>query len=77
MPLEIPDIDQIIQDIEGLSTEDRIRLIGRIVHTLLPLSPATSHRPLIYGEFHGPRLSCEEDFREAEWHPQDGDNDGR
>jgi hypothetical protein len=77
MAIETPNLEQIIRDIEGLSTEDRVRLIGRIVHTLLPLSPTNPHRPLIYGEFHGPRLSCEEDFREAEWYPQDGDNDGR
>jgi len=31
---------------------------------------------LIHGEFHGPRLSCEEDFREAEWPPQHEDADG-
>lgn len=77
MAIETPDIDQIIRGIEGLSTEDRIRLIGRIIHTLLPFSSTPSHRPLIYGEFHGPRLSCEEDFREAEWYPQDGENHGR
>jgi len=72
-----PDIERIVRDIEVLSPEDRIRLIGRIVHTILPLPSKSPHRPLIYGEFHGPRLSCEEDFREAEWYPQDMDSNGR
>ena len=64
MVSETATIERIIQEIEVLSPEDRLRLIGHIVETVLPLSPAKSHRPLIYGEFHGPHLSCEEDFRE-------------
>jgi hypothetical protein len=76
MSSETKAVERIVQEIQVLSPEDRIRLIGHIVDTILPL-PSTGHRrPLIYGEFHGPRLSCEEDFREAEWHLEDKGPDG-
>lgn len=77
MPFETPGIERIVQEIKTLSPEDRIRLIGHIVETILPPSSARPNRPLVYGEFHGPRLSCEEDFKEAEWRPGDEDTNGR
>jgi hypothetical protein len=76
MSTETADIEQLVQELQALPPEDRIRLIGRLADTLLPLSSAKPHRPLIYGEFNGLRLSCEEDFREAEWPPQEQDLDG-
>ena len=76
MPPKVPDIEQIVQEITVLPPEDRIRLIGRIVETVVPSGSTGPGRTLIYGEFRGPRLSCEEDFREAEWHPRGNGFDG-
>jgi hypothetical protein len=45
-------------------------------HRARQKASALLNNPLIYGEFHGPHLSCEEDFRAAEWHPPHGDADG-
>lgn len=51
-------------------------LITRLLEKALAPPPGSPSRPLRYGEFHGPRLSCEEDFRIAEWRLQDQNVDG-
>lgn len=51
-------------------------LVTRLLEKALAPPPGRPPRPLLYGEFHGPRLSCEEDFRLAEWHLQDQSIDG-
>ena len=70
-------IEKILQEIQILSEQDRIRLIGRIVETMLDAPSTDAGRLLIYGEFSGSRLSCEEDFLEAEWRSSDEDSNGR
>ena len=69
------DIDRILRDIEILSHEDRIRLIGRIVETVVPVRSQTGSQ-LKYGEFNGSGMSNEEDFKIAEWHLADDAFDG-
>ena len=64
------DIDRILQDIEVLSHEDRIRLIGRIVEIVIPVRSQAGPQ-LKYGEFNGSGMSAEEDFKIAEWHLTD------
>lgn len=76
MSSETKAVERIVQEIQVLSPEDRIRLIGHIVDTILPLPATGPERPLIYGEFHGPHLSCEDSFREAEWVLKDEGPDG-
>ena len=51
-------------------------LVTRLLERALTPPPGRPSRPLLYGEFHGPRLSGEEDFRLAEWHLQDQDFNG-
>lgn len=57
-------LEQILAQVWQLSPEDRIRLIQQIAESLLPASqpPRPSGPGLVYGAFHGSRLSNEEDF---------------
>jgi hypothetical protein len=69
-------VESIIAEIQDLSTQERLRLIRTVVDTLIiPGRPAESRR-LTYGEFRGGRMSTEDDFRIAEWHPQDREMNG-
>ncbi len=72
-------LDQIDECLRQLPPE-KLTVVYDFVSYLLEreqtLSQKSDHQ-LIHGEFHGPRLSCEEDFQEAEWHLQDEDSDGR
>jgi methyl coenzyme M reductase gamma subunit len=64
-------VERIVAEIQGLSPQERLRLIRTVVDTLImPGRPAESLR-LIYGEFRGGRMSTEDDFRIVEWRPQD------
>ena len=76
MATEASDIERIVREIRMLSQENRIRLIGHIVDTVLSPSSAATKRQIIHGEFYGPHLSSEEDFQVAEWHPKAEDLDG-
>ena len=67
MSTTAPDLERLVHEIQVLSPEERIRLVGRIVDSLLPGATPRSRRFLKYGEFFSPHLSGEEDFRIAEW----------
>jgi hypothetical protein len=69
-------VERIVAEIQDLSPQERLRLIRTVVDTLItPGCPAES-RPLIYGEFQGGRMSTEDDFKIAEWRPQDREMNG-
>ncbi len=57
-------LEQILAQVQYLSPEDRIRLIQQIAESLLPAAqpPRPSGPGLVYGAFHGARMSTEEDF---------------
>ena len=60
--------ERLLQEIQVLSTEDRLRLIGRVLDSVLaPADRKEVHRPLQYGEFTGPNMSSEEDFQITEY----------
>jgi hypothetical protein len=64
-------VERIVAEIQALPPQERLRLIRTVVDTLItPARPAES-RTLIYGEFQGGRMSTEDDFKIAEWRPQD------
>lgn len=64
-------VERIVAEIRELPPQDRLKLIRTVVDTLiLPSRPAES-RPLVFGEFHGTRMSDEGDFTIAEWRPAD------
>ena len=70
-------VERIVAEIQDLSPQERLRLIRTVVDTLItPGRPAESRR-LIYGEFRGGRMSTEDDFRIAEWRPQDREMNGQ
>jgi len=69
-------VEKIVAEIRDLPPQERLRLIRSVVDTLLlPARPAES-RPLVYGEFHGSRMSDEDDFKIAEWRPHERELNG-
>jgi hypothetical protein len=64
-------IDQVKKEIDALPKEDRLRLVSHIVESVLDSPKEKPHRPLKYGEFRGPNMSTEEDFKIAEWRFED------
>lgn len=61
-----------------LSPEYRLRLVQRIIQTLVSSSPLQESQPLRFGEFGGNEdaMSKLEDFAIAEWRPTDEELDG-
>lgn len=71
-------VEGIIAEIQDLSPQERSRLIRMVLipATLInPGRPAESRR-LIFGEFRGGRMSTEDDFKIAEWHPRNQEMNG-
>ena len=69
-------VERIVAEIQDLSPEERLRLIRTVVDTLIAPGRATESRSLIYGEFRGGRMSTDDDFKIAEWRPQDREMNG-
>ena len=69
-------VEKIVAEIQDLSPQERLKLIRTVVDTLIaPGRPAESRR-LTWGEFQGGRMSTEDDFKIAEWHPQEREMNG-
>ena len=64
--------ENILQQVNQLTPEYRLRLIQRITATLLPLTPKKT-TPLQFGKYKNYRMSSYEDFSVAEWHPSDSE----
>ena len=71
-----PTLEQILSAAEQLPPDDRLRLIRHIAQTLIPVQPDAPSRCLVYGEFAGPGMATEADFRVAEWQPSGRELDG-
>lgn len=69
-------LEEVIAQAQRLSPDDQLRLIKEIAERLISMTRAKQHRPLVYGEFKGDRMSTDEDFLIAEWHPSEKDLDG-
>jgi hypothetical protein len=69
-------VERIVTEIQELSPQDRLRLIRTVVDTLIAPGRAAESRRLIYGEFRGGRMSTDDDFKIAEWRPQDREMNG-
>lgn len=69
-------MEQIVVEAQRLSLEERLRLIQRLVETLLPAVQPKQPQLWRYGQFRGENMSSEEDFVMAEWHPTDEELDG-
>ncbi len=71
-------LDRIFSEAKHLSPEYRLRLVQRIIQTLVSPSPLQEPQPLYFGEFGGDEaaMSTWEDFAIAEWRPTDEELDG-
>ena len=69
-------VERIVAEIERLSPRERVTLIKSVVDTLIKPERPAEPRQLTYGEFRGARMSTEDDFKIAEWHPESREMDG-
>lgn len=71
-------LDRIFSEARHLTPEYRLRLVQRIIQTLVSSSPLQEPQPLRFGEFGGDEtaMSTLEDFTIAEWQPKDEELDG-
>ena len=69
-------VEKIVAEIRDLSPQERLKLIRTVVDTLITPERAAQSRRLVYGEFRGGRMSTEDDFKLAEWRPQDREMNG-
>src|SRR5215213_1973798 len=53
-------IEQIVAQTQRLSPDDRVRLIQRVLETLIPTIPVPQQQRLQYGKYKGGRMSTEE-----------------
>ena len=76
MATSTPIFERLVAQVQELAPADQLRLITRIAERLAGKIRPPSPQPLIYGQYHGPRLSTEADFAIAEWRPTDSELDG-
>ncbi len=71
-------IEKIYSQAQDLSPEDRLRLIERIIRSLISSPTALKSQSLQFGEFAGEEaaMSSLEDFTIAEWQPGDEELNG-
>lgn len=71
-------LDKIFSEAKHLPPEYRLRLVQRIIQTLVSPSSLREPQPLRFGEFGGDEalMSKMEDFTLAEWRPTDEELDG-
>jgi hypothetical protein len=71
-------LDRIFSEARQLAPEYRLRLVQRVIQTLISSSPLQEPQPLSFGEFGGDEaaMSTLEDFTIAEWRPTDEELDG-
>ena len=71
-------LDRIFGEVKHLSPEYRLRLVQRILQTLVSFPTLPEPQPLRFGEFGGNEaaMSTMEDFALAEWQPSDEELDG-
>ncbi len=77
MVATVPDVKWIAMQAQLLPAEDRVRLINLIAESLISMdSPKPTPRRMVFGQFKGERMSTEEDFTIAEWHPSEDELNG-
>ncbi len=72
------ELETIMAQVERLSSDDQLQLIRRVAEMLANASKAEEPRRLVFGKYKDAsgRMSTEEDFKIAEWHPTEKDLDG-
>ncbi|MBX3059712.1 MAG: hypothetical protein KF770_24950 [Anaerolineae bacterium] len=71
-------LDRLFGEARHLAPEYRLRLVQRIIQTLVTSMPAQEPQPLRFGEFGGDEatMSTWEDFTLAQWQPSNEELDG-
>lgn len=71
-------VEKLFSQAKALSPEYRLRLVPRIIQTLVESSNLSEPKPLSFGEFSGDENSMSKwnDFSLAEWQPTDEELDG-
>ena len=71
-------LENILTQVKQLSPEYRLRLVQRIIQTLISPTPSPQPQPIRFGEFSGNEASMStlEEFALAEWRPTDRELDG-
>lgn len=71
-------LNQLFSQAKQLSPENRLRLVQRIIQTLVPHPPVHNQQMLRFGEFGGEQISMStlKDFTIAEWQPSNEELDG-
>lgn len=69
-------LEKIVVLAEQLSPEYRLRLIERIIQTLIQPPPIQKSKALEFGKYKTGKMSTLEDFAVAEWRPTDKDLNG-
>ncbi|MCC6601673.1 MAG: hypothetical protein IT327_00595 [Anaerolineae bacterium] len=71
-------LDRLFSEARHLAPEYRLRLVQRIIQTLVSSHPLEESQPLRFGEMGGDEaaMSTLEDFAVAEWQPTDEELDG-
>jgi hypothetical protein len=71
-------LENILTQVKQLSPEYRLRLVQRIIQTLISPMPSPQPQLIRFGEFSGDEASMStlEDFALAEWRPTDRELDG-
>lgn len=69
-------VEKIVYQAKQLPAQERVQIIQLLVETLVTSEKQPKPNLWQYGAFHGKRMSTEEDFKIAEWHPTDEELDG-
>ena len=69
-------LERIIGEVEQLPPADRVRLIQRVVATLVHPAAREESRRLVFGRYSHGRMSTDEDLAIAEWRPSDAELNG-
>lgn len=72
------ELESILTQVARLSPLEQLQLLKRVAEMLAKTSTAEGPHRLTYGKYRDApgRLSTEEDFRIAEWHPTEKDLNG-
>jgi hypothetical protein len=72
------EIDLIMARVQQLPPNEQLLLIKRVADALTRIKPAGQSTGLIYGKYQQSpgKMSDEDDFRSAEWHPTEEDLNG-
>ena len=72
------ELDIIKQKTKKLPPKERIELIKFLAESLSASTPEKEPKYLVYGEFRNypGKMSTEEDFKIAEWHPTEAELNG-